>query len=128
MTTNILLYKKMYFYYALSRIMTTNILLYMKMYFYYTSSRIMTTNIMWYISMHERVYNDNKYFCDTWNVYLSYETMYKRNICCHCVGCIMTINIMQCMKVYFHYTRRCITTTNIFLIHENVVLIIQGDV
>ena len=38
--------------------MTTNILLYMKMYFYYIKRCIMTTNILLYKTM----YNDNKHF------------------------------------------------------------------
>ena len=43
------------------------------------------------------MYNDNIYF------YL-YKMMYNKNICCH-------------------YIRRCIMTTNIFIIHESVFLL-----
>ena len=48
---------------------------------------------------------------------------------CYTRQCIMTINIFVIHEnIYCHYTRRCIMTINIFVIHENVFLIIQDDV
>ena len=42
--------------------------------------------------------------------------MYNKNICCYYIReCIMTINILLYMKMYFYYTRRCIMTINILL-------------
>ena len=41
--------------------------------------------------------------------FMLYETMYNINIC-------------------YHYIRRCIMITNIYVIHESVFLIIQEDV
>ena len=37
----------------------------------------------------------------------------------------MTTNILLYMKVYSCYTRRCIMTTNIFIIHESVFLLYE---
>ena len=65
-------------------------LLYMKMYFYYTRRCIMIINIS---IIHE-------------DVFLLYETMYNKNICCH-------------------YTREYIMTTNILIIHESVFLLYE---
>ena len=61
--------------YTLSYIMTTNILLYVKMYFYYMIWCI----IKYLLSLYKKVYNDNKYFIVREDVFLLYEKMYNDN-------------------------------------------------
>ena len=61
--------------------------------------------------VNKRVYNDNKYFSYIYKIYCSlYEMMYNENIFCHYIY----------MEVYSYYTRRCIMTRNISVIHRLV--------
>ena len=54
--------------------------------------------------------------------FLLYETMYNKNVYCHYIRrCIMTIFI-------YHYVRRYIIITNIFVIRESVYRLIRDDV
>ena len=77
------------------------------------------------------MYNDIKYFNYTrrrtmkylLSLYIvSYKTiyisMYKRNVCCHCIPFYIMKN------KYCNYTSSCIMTTNIFTYQEiNIVII-----
>ena len=84
---------------------------------------IIFDNDQWQIiALYKRVYNDKKYI-------LVYEMLYNNNIYFSLYK--KTYNkedYFLYMKIYFHYIRRHIMTTNISLIHESVFLIIQDDV
>ena len=107
MTTNISRYMEMY------------IVLYDKMYnenvcCHYTSYHIRryTFSLYYktYIVLYETIYNNNIYFS-------LYKTMYNDNKHFHYTR--------RCIS---SYTRRCIITTNIFVIHESVHRVIRDDV
>ena len=60
------------------------------------------------------------------NLLLSYKKIYNNNeyfyyISCYTRQCIITLFI-------FHYIRRYIITTNIFIIHESVYRVIRDNV
>ena len=61
------------------------------------------------------MYNNNIYL-------LLYKKVYNNNIY------LSLYNVLYNGNKYFHYTRRCIMTTNIFVIHESVYYVIRDDV
>ena len=74
-----------------------------------------------YFSLYIVLYNDNNYV----SLYILSSYIMKHNYCDYTRRCIITTNVSLIHKIYFCYTRRCIITTNIsyYIMTTNISLI-----